>query len=299
MTHRTAVFLLTATILLVLGGLDPAAQRSAPPIRRIDHIMIRADDPAKLYAFFTEVLRLPVAWPLMSPRAGVATGGVGFGNVNVETIRFPGQKGEPSRAQLLGFGFEPSALAESLAELDRRGITHGELRPLISTGQDGSKKTLWTNVTLRQFSDGEAADATMHIFLSEYSPAYVNVDERRERLRRELAASGGGPLGVEAVKEVVVGVTDVTVAGGLWQKLLAPTPSSASSTWQVGDGPAIRLLQARENAPHGLVISVASLPRAKAFLRENGLLGTDSGDEVTIDPSRIYGLNIRVVGKER
>ena len=54
--------------------------------------MIRADNPAKVYAFFTEILRLPVAWPLMSPREGVATGGVGFGNVNVEAIRFPEQK---------------------------------------------------------------------------------------------------------------------------------------------------------------------------------------------------------------
>ena len=299
MTRRRTLSFLVATILLVLASFDSAAQRTAPPIRRIDHIMIRADDPAKLYAFFTEILQLPVAWPMMSPREGVATGGVGFGNVNVEAIRIPGQKGQPSRAQLLGFGFEPSPLAESLGELDRRGITYGQLRPLISTGQDGSKNTLWTNVTLRQFSDGEAADATMHIFLSEYSPTYVNVERRRELLRRQLAESGGGPLGVEAVKEVIVGVTDLEAARGLWQKLLDPTPLSSSSTWQVGDGPAIRLLQAAENTTHGLVISVASLPRAKAFLREKGLIGADSEEEATIDPSRIHGLNISVVGKAR
>ena len=299
MTQRRTLSFLAATILLVLGSFDSAAQRTAPPIRRIDHIMIRADDPAKLYAFFTEILQLPVAWPMMSPREGVTTGGVGFGNVNVEAIRFPGQKSQPSRAQLLGFGFEPSSLAECLAELDRRGISYGERRPLIATGQDGSKNTLWTNVTLRQFSDGEAADATMHVFLSEYSPAYVNVEQRRERLRRQLAESGGGPLGVEAVKEVIVGVTDLAMARGLWQKLLDPTPLSGSSTWQVGDGPAIRLLQAGENTTHGLVISVASLPQAKAFLREKGLLGTDSEQEATIDPSKIHGLNIRVVGKQR
>jgi catechol 2,3-dioxygenase-like lactoylglutathione lyase family enzyme len=299
MSQRRTLSSLAAMILLAVAGLHSAAQPTAPPIRRIDHVMIRADDPAKVYAFFTEILRLPVAWPLISPREGVATGGVGFGNVNVEAIRFPGQKGQPSQAQLLGFGFEPSPLAESLAELDRRGITYGAPRPLISTAPDGSKNTLWTNVTLRQFSDGEAADATTHVFLSEYSPAYVNVEQRRERLRRQLAESGGGPLGVEGVKEVIVGVTDLAVARGLWQKLLAPTRSSASSTWQVGDGPAIRLLQSRENAPHGLVISVASLPRAKAFLREKGLLGTDSDDEATIDPSKIYGLDIRVVGKAK
>jgi catechol 2,3-dioxygenase-like lactoylglutathione lyase family enzyme len=284
-------------MLLAIAGLESAAQPTAPPIRRIDHIMIRADAPAKVYAFFTEVLQLPVAWPLMSPREGVATGGVGFGNVNVEAIRFPGQKGQPSGAQLLGFGFEPSPLATSLAELDRRGITYGERRPTISTAQDGSKSTLWTNVTLRQFSDGEAADATTHVFLSEYSPAYVNVEQRRERLRRQLAESGGGPLGVEAVKEVIVGVSDLEAARGLWQRLLAPTPLSSPGTWQVGDGPAIRLLQARKNASHGLVIIVASLPRAKAFLRDKGLLGTESDEEATIEPSKIHGLNIRVVGR--
>jgi catechol 2,3-dioxygenase-like lactoylglutathione lyase family enzyme len=299
MSQRRTLSLLAATMLLAFAGLESAAQPTAAPIRRIDHIMIRADDPAKVYAFFTEILRLPVAWPLISPRQGVATGGIGFGNVNVEAIRFPGQKGPPSRAQLLGFGFEPSPLATSLAELDRRGITYGERRPMISTAQDGSKNTLWTNVTLRQFSDGEAADATTHVFLSEYSPKYVNVEERRERLRKQLAESGGGPLGVEAVKEVIVRVSDLAVAQGLWQKLLDPTRSSASNTWQVGDGPAIRLFQAREDAPHGLVISVASLPRAKAFLRDKGLLGAESEEEATIEPSKIYGLNIRVVGRRK
>jgi catechol 2,3-dioxygenase-like lactoylglutathione lyase family enzyme len=290
---------LAATMWLAFASFDSTAQPSGPPVRRIDHIMIRADDPAKVYAFFTEALQLPVAWPLISPREGVATGGVGFGNVNVEAIRFPGQTSQPSSAQLLGFGFEPSPLAASLAELDRRGITYGAPRPMIATGQDGSKNTLWTNVTLRQFSDGEAADATMHVFLSEYSPAYVNVDERRERLRRQLAENGGGPLGVEAVREVIVGVTDLEEARGLWQKLLDPTPLSGSSTWQVGDGPAIRLVQTKGNTTQGMVIRVTSLPRAKAFLREKGLLGADSEQEATIDPSKIYGLNIRVVGKER
>jgi hypothetical protein len=137
----------------------------------------------------------------------------------------------------------------------------------------------------------------MHVFLSEYSPAYVNVEQRRERLRRQLAESGGGPLGVQDVKEVIVGVTDLAVTRGLWQKLLDPTPLSGSSTWQVGDGPAIRLLRAGENTTRGLVISVASLPKARAFLRERDLLGIDSQQEATIDPSKIEGLNIRLVEK--
>ena len=75
-----------------------------------------------------------------------------------------------------------------MAELDRRGITYGERRPLVSVGPDGSRNIQWTNVTLRQFSDSDGpADATMHTFLSEYSPTYVDVEQRRARLRRELA----------------------------------------------------------------------------------------------------------------
>src|SRR5215212_3436782 len=280
--------LLAAAILLV-AGLHSAAQPAAAPIRRIYHIMIRADDPAKVYAFFTEVLQLPVGWPLMSPREGVATGGVGFGNVNVEAIRFRGQTSQPSSARLLGFGFEPSPLAASLAELDRRGITYGAPRPVIATGQDGSKTTLWTNVTVRQFSDGEAADATMHVFLSEYSPTYVNVEQRRERLRRQLAESAGGPMGVEELKQVIVGVSDLKAATTLWQRLLDPTPISGSNSWQVGDGPAIRLVQANDNTTQGLVIGVVPWQRAKELRQEKGLRRDDCEEEEITDPPRVYG----------
>ena len=38
---------------------------------------------------------------------------------------------------------------------------------------------------------------------------YVNVAERRARLRSELIASRADPLGVEAVKELVIGVHDL------------------------------------------------------------------------------------------
>jgi hypothetical protein len=53
--------------------------------------------------------------------------------------------------------------------------------------------------------------------------------------------------------------------------------------------------EAEENKLQGLVISVVSLRRAKAFLLEKGLLGSVSGKEVTIDPAKIQGVNIRLV----
>ena len=295
---RTARVSLLLVSLSAVGGSESGSQTRATsqPIRQIDHIMIRTGDPRELYAFFAETLRLPTAWPMTSPRAGVMTGGVGFGNVNVEAIQVPGQT-DP-RPRLVGFAFEPAALDESLIELNRRGLASGERRPLVATGPDGSTRTLWTNVTLRQFSDSDnPADATIHIFLSEYSPSYVNVVERRARLRSQLAGSRGGPLGVVDVKEVIIGAVDLDVARRLWQKLLDPTPSATSNTWQIGSGPAVRLVPANENRIQALLIRVASLERAKTFLRDRQLLGADAAGHVTIDPSKVGGLDLRLVDR--
>ncbi len=225
---------LSAVALLIAGGVD-ARQTPAvpPPVRQIDHIMIRAGNPSELYAFFTDTLQLPVAWPLTSPREGVATGGVGVGNVNLEAIRFPGQSEE--RPRLLGFALEPTGLDESMRQLTARGLAVGAPREIIGNRPDGSKGVLWTNVTLPQFSDAEnPGTGTVHVFLSQYSPEYVDVGQRRARLRQQLVAGGGGPLGIVDVKEVVIGVTDVEAARRLWQRLLDPAPAAGPDSWEIG-----------------------------------------------------------------
>lgn len=294
MNQRQAILIVISASVLALSPVISVAQAEAPPpVRQIDHIMIRADVPATLYAFFTETLQLPVAWPL-ALRGSVNSGAVGFGNVNVEVIKFPDQRS--SRVHLVGFGFEPAPLAECLVELRRRDITHGEPRPFIITERDGSKRLLFTNVTLRQFSDEDRpANATMHIFLSEYSPTYVEVEQRRARLLEELRARGGGPLGVTGVKEIIVGATDMKLALNLWERLLAPRRTVEPRVWRVDDGPGILVVQARENRLQAIVISVASLSRAKTFLQEKGLLGSVSKRGLTMDPSKLEGLDIRLV----
>jgi hypothetical protein len=263
--------------------------------------MIQTDEPEKLYSFFTNTLQLPVAWPLATYKFA-QSGGVGLGNVNIEVIRFSQQRvsasGAPKEWRLLGIAFEPIPLADSLAELNRRSIAYGEQRPYFSAESDGSNKLLWTNVTLPQFSDAaKISEATLFTFLCEYSPSHVNVAERRARLREQLISNNGGPLGVDSVKEVLIGATDLEAATRLWQKLLEPAPSYESSAWQVGGGPVIHLVRDKENRIQGLIISVASLPRAKSFLRTKDLLGVDSEKEVRIDPTKVYGLNLRLVQK--
>jgi hypothetical protein len=297
--------LLTASI-AAMSGLGAAAQErtpAPPPIRQVDHVMIKAEDPARHYALFTKTLELPVAGPLTTFPGGFTSGGLGVGEVNIEVIRFGEPRGprpgKTTESRLVGIALEPTPLADCLAELDKRSVTYGDIRPYVSAERDGSKKLLWTNVTLRQFSDaGPFAEAGMHVFLCEYNPSFHNVAERRKVLRGQMAATKGGPLGVEAVEEIRIGTTELLQATSRWQRLLEPTPPSAPGVWPLGSGPAVRLSRANENTIQGLVIRVTSLAKARAFLRENGLLGTDSEQEATIDPSKIEALNVRLVEKK-
>jgi hypothetical protein len=289
---RSATPVCIALAAIVLSG---PIRGEEMPVQYVDHIMIRSDQPDELFAFFSETLQLPIAWAL-ADRGGVISGGVGFGNVNVEAIRFPAQLKDPAPTHLVGFALKPFSLNQSLLELERRGIAYGTPRPFPFTGPDGARVTAFTNVTLLELSDADRpANATMQVFLSEYNPIYVDAVGRRARLRDELAARRGGPLGVVRVEEVIVGTADLRKANRAWQKLVAPAAASGADLWRIGDGPAVRLVQAEKDMLQGLVVAVSALPAARDFLEKKGLLGAGSETELVIAPSRIRGLNIRLV----
>jgi hypothetical protein len=296
--NRRKVILLLGLFFLAVVTASPIAQEDqksrTTPIRQVDHILIEASDPHYLFSFFTDTLQLPVAWPI-ADYAGFTSGGVAFGNVNVEVKRFPGQKDSASvvQSRFIGFAFEPAPLADSLRELEKRRITYKSPEPYVGDGPDGSKNTLWTTVTLSQFSD-----SATEIFLCEYDPSFNNVAKNRERLREQLLSRQGGPLGVESVKEIEYGATDLKQSRRLWQRLMEPLQSSAPGVWQVGGGPDIGVVSAKENAIQGLIISVKSLSRARAFLKERGLLGPTTRGGVWIAPSKIQGLSIKLVEKK-
>jgi hypothetical protein len=282
---------------LILTGPTQGQALAPAPVQYIDHIMIRSDEPAELFAFFSETLQLPTAWPL-ADRGGVVSGGVGFGNVNIEAIKFPGQINDPAPTQLVGLALKPVSLSHSLLELERRGIAYGAPRPFGSVGAGGVTVPSFTNVTLQEFSDADGpGTATIQVFLSEYNPAYVDAVERRARLRDELVARRGGALGLVRVQEIVLGTTDLRGANQRWQMLLAPELPADADVWSIGDGPAVRLVKAERDLIQELVLAVVDLPSARDFLEETGLLGASSQTELAIAPSKIGGLHIRLVGE--
>jgi hypothetical protein len=119
--------------------------------------------------------------------------------------------------------------------------------------------------------------------------------EKRAADLARLRAAGGGPLGVERVSEIVVGVKDFEAARELWRRLYAPAPEKAEGVWEVDDGPAVRLVHADADSIQTLTLKVSSLERAEASLRESGMLGAVNVDEITIAPSKLEGLDVRLV----
>jgi hypothetical protein len=120
-------------------------------------------------------------------------------------------------------------------------------------------------------------------------------DHKRAADLARLHSSGGGAVGLESVKEIVCGVKDPGAARPLWDRLYGPAAGTAEGFWRTGDDPAVRLVGADSDSIQSLVLKVSSLARAETFLRGSGMLGSVGEDHVRIDPSKIEGLDVRLV----
>lgn len=66
-----------------------------------------------------------------------------------------------------------------------------------------------------------------------------------------------------SMSEIVVGSSDVDTVRLEWQRLLDPARPTRAGAWQVGTGPAIRVVPARGNRVEELVVRVRSLAARK------------------------------------
>lgn len=114
-----------------------------------------------------------------------------------------------------------------------------------------------------------------------------------ELLKQELDCQDGGPLGVQYVKEIVVGATDHARTRQPWQRLLDPRKMGDDGVWQVGDGPAVRVVPAPENGMQARIIKVSSLDRARTFLAERDLLERGFEGRITLKGERPRGFDIQ------
>ena len=102
------------------------------------------------------------------------------------------------------------ALVEELA---RRDIDHAAPDTTRYRDATGKEVVGWTNTDLTGLSPSGA------VFVCDYADRKA-IAENRAAARADLMQRSGGPLGVIAVKEIVLGVTDIAKAAVQWRRLL-------------------------------------------------------------------------------
>lgn len=121
------------------------------PVKQLDHVIARTDDPQSLFSVLSETLQLPVAWPLRS-YPSFTSGGVALGNLYLEILSCSSQRdsssGNSLDARFAAIAFETDSLIDSVSELERRKIPHGPVTPYVQREADGRKTKLYANVIL-------------------------------------------------------------------------------------------------------------------------------------------------------
>jgi len=254
-----------------------------PVVKKVDHITISTNQAQELFTIFSTTLGMPVAWPF-SAYPGFSTGGVQAGNANIETLGLgdpvPGEEGA---ASLYGIVFEPYLIDEVMDALRARGTDPSD--PQVQTREiDGRQVPFWTNVTLNAL-----CTPAYIVYLCEYS------DAAKSSLQAIHTPGPLGGLGLMSVSEIRIGSKDAAALKDAWRQAFAPASMSPEGRMPIGKGSAIGIVSSDQDTIQGLVFQVASLKQAREFLQAQGMLGDSSDNELRIDPTRIQGLDIKVI----
>jgi hypothetical protein len=278
--------LVTIALALLLAGCGPSAETHAL-VSQVHVISIHVKDPATfdaVFLLFRDTLRLPPLYgePCV-PDSGGRTLYAGFsvGNAYLEPCGpykndAPFGPDRPARFHGLAFACaEP--IAGAAKELGRRDIRH--------TGLFGGGPYRFVYVT-----DGLLNSPTQAVGLWEILDPneHTNLDFVASSLRR----AGGGALGIRRIAEVRMrypAKENLTQ----WARFMAPSKRKGD-VWRAGNGPALRLTKGPELEIESILLDVESLDKAAAALSRAGIPTTQSAGTLSLDPSKVFGLQIRL-----
>jgi len=279
---------MTASVLFCLPlGCQEGIKDFHSVVKQVDHIMLSPENPRELFNFLTQELKLPVAWPYRE-YGNSASGGVYAGNVNLEPVFFQ-HKHETlnTSSKIIGLAFEASVPTEEmLKELDRRNIPY--MKPeTMEFGPEGSKVKISTNTILENMLPGS------FVFLCEYHIyKFFNTDltQMRNKWQDNLIKINGGPLGIEYVSEIKIGMRNKVEALKKWQNLLKPNECCQDGCFDLGKGPSLRFLDSEQDCICSLTIKVKSLEKACDYLLIKGLIDAKDKYTVTTRPDKSFGI---------
>ncbi|MEP6705234.1 MAG: hypothetical protein ABJB34_10565 [Acidobacteriota bacterium] len=263
--------------------------RTTALLKGVDHFFAYSGEPEPLFKFFRDTLGFPQVWDF-NTFGDFASGGVWMGNVAFEVVTWKPAAGTKPPTEFKGIAFEPAGYTDRLIEeLDRRAIEHEKPEPTLMKDKEGREVVGWINTGL-DGADG-VPPSNVSIFVYDSTSKEHNAAQN-ERSIAALQKTQGGPLGVVAVKELLIGVIDLKRAKTKWRKLLDRLDHRSGNVYRFSHGPAIRLFAAPTDGFKRIVLQVRSLRKAREFLAQRNLLKRSKDNKIYIDPLAIGGLEI-------
>lgn len=267
--------------------------------RSVDHVMLRTQDTEPLLSLLSETLCLPVTWPLQhSEFASFAW--VHVGNTHLEIWAAKNNTDLPADCcmpLIHGLALEPDELAFSIAELARKGVACKPSRPFQTVNADGRSVTNFTNSVVLNLSSSTSCN-----FFCEWGTQAIIVPwakgvharDRHEAEQRKFAELGGGPLGLVRLARVEMSCPDAEVMDRHWRTIA----QIASSAPLEIDGVALDLTAGDRHRIDSLSFEVRSLPEARAFLEQWGLLGRETPETLMLSEQATGGLVFHLIEAE-
>jgi hypothetical protein len=252
-------------------------------INGIDHFFVSSPKAEKLFKFFKEELRLPVAWDYKT-WGSFSSGAVSLGNVSFEFVFFDSVKITKFDAIALE---ARQSTEDFILVLDSSKVVHDTIEYNTYTKKNGSIGG-WSTLTLRNLLPENAG-----LFICDYKERdQVLIAITRDSA--ELIKQKGGSLGIICLKEIVVGSLDPINN----KKELSKLPGvirDETEVYNFKKGASIRLIKSNVGSIEKIVIRIHSITAARKYLKLHNLLGRSSKNSLYIDPKAIEGLTIELV----
>lgn len=232
-------------------------------IKKVEHFYIASNKAKVIFQIFSDQFGLPVVWDYQS-WGSFSSGGITLGNVVLECIG-----SQPDQAETYyGVALEPNLpLKRTVSVLDSVEIAHGRI----------SKAADWSTLSLNNLLPDY-----INLFLCDYHDRQL-VNQGRKKAMDELVRNNGGPLGIQYLKEIVIG----SETPQQFERELTKIPGVVrdGNTFLFQEGPSLTLV--KSDMPFlGLSIKVTSVNNAKLELETLGFGAkvTEQGLELADDP---------------
>ena len=238
------VFIVVCTVLFLLS----CSNKENVRIKKVEHFYISSNNALNIFQILTEQFGLPVVWDYQN-WGSFSSGGITLGNVVLELI-------ESESAQTLtyyGIALEPSqSLKRTIPFLDSVNISHGRI----------SKAAEWSTMSLTNLLPDD-----INLFLCDYHDRDFILLDRKKAIDK-LVVNNGGALGIQFLKEIVIG----TEAPVEFENELAKIPGivKKGTEFHFSEGPNLKFIKS-DTPFFALLIKVMSMKEAKLELEALGL----------------------------